>query len=94
MKYKSNAKYTEPVESGTVFETRNGTIDICVHKYVGCGDTLHVSSVAVGLKNKKLRSLEIIEAIHEAENIVQEKIKLMQKDIDKICNSNIEISRY
>ena len=94
MKYKSNAKYNVPVENGTVFETTNGTIDICVHKYVGCGDTLYLSSNAVGIRNRKLKSEKIISAIHEAEIIVQEKVKMMKKDIEEICNSNVEISRY
>ena len=94
MKYTSNAKYNEPVESGTIFETTNGTIDICVHKYVGCGDTLYLSSNAVGIRNRKLKSEKIINAIHEAEIIVKEKVKMMEKDIEEICNSNVEISRY
>ena len=94
MKYTSNAKYNEPVESGTIFKTTNGTIDICVHKYVGCGDTLYLSSNAVGIRNRKLKSEKIINAIHEAEIIVQEKVKMMKKDIEEICNSNVEISRY
>ena len=94
MKYTSNAKYNEPVESGTIFKTTNGTIDICVHKYAGCGDTLYLSSNAVGIRNRKLKSEKIINAIHEAEIIVQEKVKMMKKDIEEICNSNVEISRY
>ena len=94
MKYVSNAKINTPVESGTIFNGKCGLVDVTVHKFVGCGDTLYLSSNCVGISNKELKNTSIIAAIQEAEMIVNKKIIAMKNDADKILNSNIEISRY
>lgn len=39
MKYISNAKYGEPVETGTIYRSDNKRLDICVHTLCGCGET-------------------------------------------------------
>lgn len=36
MKLISNAKFGEPVESGTIFRIQDHGIDICIHKICGC----------------------------------------------------------
>lgn len=36
MKLISNAKFGQPVESGSVFQTKIGTIQISIHRYKGC----------------------------------------------------------
>lgn len=36
MKLISNAKMGQPVESGSVFQTKIGTIQISIHRYKGC----------------------------------------------------------
>lgn len=94
MKYVSNAKMNTPVESGTIFRGECGLVDVTVHKIIGCGDTLYLSSTCAGISDKELKSTSIIAAIQEAEIIVNKKIIAMKNDADKMLNSNIEISRY
>lgn len=36
MKYISNAKYGEPVETGTIYRGDNKILGICVHELRGC----------------------------------------------------------
>lgn len=43
MKYISNAKYREPVETGTIYRGDNKRLDICVHTLRGCGETLYMN---------------------------------------------------
>jgi len=43
MKYISNAKYGEPVETGTIYRGDNKRLDICVHTLFGCGETLYMN---------------------------------------------------
>ncbi len=47
MKYISNAKYGEPVETGTVYRSDNKRLDICVHTLFGCGETLYMNCRAL-----------------------------------------------
>lgn len=43
MKYISNSKYGEPVETGTIYRGDNKRLDICVHTLFGCGETLYMN---------------------------------------------------
>jgi hypothetical protein len=43
MKYISNAKYGEPVETGTIYRSDNRRLGICVHTLFGCGETLYMN---------------------------------------------------
>lgn len=92
MKYKSNAKYNIPVESGTVFKLEYNNIDISVHKIIGL-DGLYMTSNFVCINKRQLKSISIISAIHEAQSIVKQKLDLINKNFDEVVNSAIEISR-
>lgn len=94
MKYISNAKYGEPVETGTIYRGDNKRLDICVHTLYGCGETLYMNCKALGIINQKLKSTSVITAINEAQLLVKQEIDLLSKEFDAILNSKIEISRY
>lgn len=94
MKYISNAKYGEPVETGTVYRGDNKRFNIRVYKLYGCGETLYMNCKALGIINQKLKSTSVITAINEARLLVKQEIDLLSKEFDAILNSKIEISRY
>ena len=54
MKYISNAKYGEPVETGTIYRGENKRLNICVHTLFGCGETLYMNCKTLGIKDKRL----------------------------------------
>ena len=56
MKYISNAKYGEPVETGTIYRSDNKRLDICVHTLCGCGETLYMNCRALGIVDRKLNN--------------------------------------
>ena len=94
MKYISNAKYGEPVETGTIYRGDNKRLGICVHRLHGCGETLYMDCLALGIMDRKLNSTSVITAINEAQSLVSKKLDLLSKELNSILNSEIEISRY
>ena len=94
MKYISNAKYGEPVETGTIYRGDNKRLGICVHRLNGCGETLYMDCKALGIMDRKLNSTSAISAINEAQSLAKQELDLLSKELNSILNSEIEISRY
>lgn len=94
MKYISNAKCGEPVETGTIYRGDNKRLDICVHTLCGCGETLYMNCRTLGIADRKLNSTSVIAAINEAQSLVKQELDLLSKELNSILNSEIEISRY
>lgn len=93
MKYISNAKYGEPVESGTIYKS-DSRLDICVHTICGCGETLYMNCRALDIVDRRLSSTSVIAAINEAQSLAKRELDLISKEMNTILNSEIEISRY
>ena len=87
MKYISNAKYREPVETGTTYSGDSKRLGICVHKICGCGEGWYMNCPKLDIYDKALNSTSVISAINEAQSLVKQ-------ELDSILNSEIEISRY
>lgn len=94
MKYISNAKYGEPVETGTIYRGDNKRLYICVHTLCGCGETLYMNCQTLGIVDRKLNSTSVISAINEAQSLVKREFDLLSNELNTILNSKIEISRY
>lgn len=94
MKYISNAKYGEPVETGTIYRSETKRLDICVHTLCGCGETLYMNCQTLNIRDRKLNSTSVIAAINEAQSIVKRELDLLSKELNSILNSEIEISKY
>lgn len=94
MKYISNAKYGEPVETGTIYRGDNKRLVICVHTLCGCGETLYMNCQTLGIVDRKLNSTSVIAAINEAQSLVKREFDLLSNELNTILNSKIEISRY
>ena len=94
MKYISNAKYGEPVASGTIYRGDNKKLGICVHRIHGCGETLYMSCRALCIVDRELNSTSVMSAISEAQLLVKQELDSLSKELNIILNSDIEISRY
>ena len=56
MKFKSNTKYNEEPKTGSVFALKDNSLEIVIHKYVGCGDALFLKAKEVVIRKvKKIR---------------------------------------
>lgn len=93
MKFKSNAKYGQPVESGSIYEGRIGNLIISVHRIYN-GETWFLSCHKLNIIQRELKSETLMDAIKEAKEILKQEIENLQKDVNAFCEENIEISRY
>lgn len=94
MKYISNAKYGEPIETGTIYRGDNKRLDICVHTLYDCGETLYMNCKTLDIVDRKLNSTSVMSAINEAQSLVKQELDLLSKELNAILNSEIEISRH
>lgn len=94
MKYISNAKYGEPVETGTFYTSKTKKLKICIHTIYGCGETLYMNCRKLCIVDRKLNSTSLIAAINEAQSLVKQELDLLSKELNTILNSDVEISRY
>ena len=93
MKFTSNAKYGQPVESGSIYEGRIGNLIITVHHIYG-GEDWFLSCHSLNISQKHLESEILIGAIKESKEILKSVIDSLQKDVNDFCEESIEISRY
>lgn len=93
MKFKSNARYNEPVESGTIYEGRIGNMSISVHRIIHC-EGWYLSCPDVRISQRKLKSESLICAIDESKTVLKNIVSSLMNDVNTFCEENIEISRY
>lgn len=93
MKFKSNARYNEPVESGTIYEGRIGNLRISVYRIMHC-EGWYMSCPNFGISQMKLKSDTLIGAIKESKSVLKDVVENLRKDIDSFDKAEIEISRY
>lgn len=63
MNFKSNAKYNQQPENGSVFELKDNGLGISIHHYIGCGNDWYVSCKALGISAKSLYTQDFTEAV-------------------------------
>ena len=93
MKLISNAKFTEPVENGSIFRAKAGTTEITVHRYRGC-EGWFLTCRNLGIEARELKSEGLMQAVKESGEILKRTVDRMQKNINTFCDSDIEIARY
>lgn len=94
MKFKSNAKYNEEPKTGSVFALKDNSLEIVIHKYVGCGDALFLNCSALDIFNYNLRTEDFNEAVSKAKEIIMCKVKKIRADSYRFySDNNIEIVR-
>lgn len=95
MKFKSNAKYNEKPEIGSIFTLKDNSLGISIHKYVGCGDALFLNSKALNIDNYDLETEDFEEAVSKAKEVVMCKVKKIREDSYRFYTDNkIEFDRY
>lgn len=95
MKFKSNAKYKEKPETGSIFTLQDNSLGISIHKYVGCGDALFLNCSAFGILNYNLGTADFDEAVSKAKEVVMREVKKIRVDAYRFySDSNIEFDRY
>lgn len=95
MKFKSNAKYNEKPEIGSIFTLKDNSLGISIHKYVGCGDALFLNSKALNIDNYDLGTEDFEEAVSKTKEIIMREVNKIREDSYRFySDNNIEIVRY
>jgi hypothetical protein len=95
MKFKSDAEYGKDAKTGDVFDLKDNSLGICIHKYAGCGDALFLNSKALNIDNYDLRTEDFNEAVGKAKEIIMCKVKKIREDSYRFyTDNNIEIDRH
>lgn len=95
MKFKSNAKYNEKPETGSIFALKDNSLRIVIHKYVGCGDTLFLNCSTLGIYNYDLRTEDFKEAVSKTKEIIMREVNKIREDSYRFySDNNIEFDRY
>ena len=95
MKFKSNAKYNEKPETGSIFALNYNSLKIVIHKYVGYGDTLFLNCNTLDIYNYNLETEDFDEAVSKAKEIIMSKVKKIREDAYKFySDNNIEFDRH
>lgn len=95
MKFKSDAEYGKDVKTGDVFDLKDNSLGICIHKYAGCGNALFLNIRALSINNYDLRTEDFNEAVSKAKEIIMSKVKKIREDSYRFySDNNIEFDRY
>lgn len=95
MKFKSNARYKEKPENGSIFDLKGNSLKLSIHKYTGCGNNLFLSCYELGISRKNLETEDFSEAVNKSKEIVTERMKHLRDEAHKfIVDECIEIVRY
>ncbi len=95
MEFKSNARYEEKLEDGSIFELKDNSLKLSIHKYVGCGDNLYLSCYELEISRKDLETEDFNEAVSKAKDIISAEVKKIREEAYRFCMDNhVEIVRY
>lgn len=95
MKFKSNAKYNEKPETGSIFALNYNSLKIVIHKYVGYGDTLFLNCNTLGIYNYNLGTEDFEEAVSKTKEVVMREVKKIRENAYRFySDNNIEFDRY
>lgn len=95
MKFKSNAKDNKEPKTGSIFNLKNNSLGISIHKYVGCGDELFLDSKVLNIDNYNLETEDFEEAVSKAKEVIMREVEKIREDAYKFySDTNIEFDRY
>lgn len=92
MKFVSNAKYGEPVESGTIYEGKIGKLRVSVHRIIHC-EGWYLSCADVRISQMRLKSDTLMGAIKESKEVLKSVVDKLSEDVKAFCDAKIEVSR-
>ena len=89
MKFKSDARWNESKENGTIFELKNNGLKIKIHRIIHIENTWFLSCVALGISQYDLRESDFNKAVCKAKIIIDENINEFREEFNKIANDEV-----
>ena len=94
MKLKSNAKYNTPVESGTIYEARENTLIVRIHRIKGL-EGWFLTCNKLDIVERELKSQDLFACVRESRKIIKDALKKLAEDVELFCiDDPIEITRH
>lgn len=92
MIFRSNAKYSEPVESGTIYKGEIGKLRVSVHRIIHC-EGWYLSCADVQIRQIRLKSDTLMGAIEESKEVLKSVVDKLSEDVKAFRDAKIEVSR-
>ena len=89
MKFKSNARWNEPKENGTIFELKNNGLRIKIHRIIYIEDTWFLSCHALNNSQRDLYERDFDKAVKKAKAIINQEIGKLMEEYDKIVGDDV-----
>ena len=89
MKFKSNARWSDPKEDGTIFDLKNNKLGITIHRIIYIEDTWFLSCHALNISKFNLRENDFGKAVEKSKSIINQKIGELMAEYDKIAGDNV-----
>lgn len=94
MKFRSNARYGEPPESGTIFELKDNKLRIKIHRIIHIDGTWFLGCAPLGFSQYDLHEDDFNNAVGKAKDIIGQEIRRLNDEYCKILNDySVEIVR-
>ena len=89
MKFKSNARWGEPKENGTIFELKNNKLGIKVHRIVHIENTWFLSCYALNISQMNLFESDFNKAVKKSKLIINQKIGELMVEYENIVGDDV-----
>ena len=89
MKFKSNARWNEPKENGTIFELKNNGLRIKIHRIIHIEDTWFLSCHALNISQRDLYERDFDKAVKKAKAIINQEIGELMEEYEKIVGDDV-----
>lgn len=89
MKFKSNARWGEPKENGTIFELKNNKLGIKVHRIVHIENTWFLSCYALNISQMNLFESDFNKAVKKSKLIINQKIGELMAEYENIVGDDV-----
>ena len=89
MKFKSNARWNEPKENGTIFELKNNGLRIKIHRIIHIEDTWFLSCHTLNISQRDLYERDFDKAVKKAKAIINQEIGKLMEEYDKIVGDDV-----
>ena len=80
----------------SIFKLKNNILDICIHKYVGCGDNLYLNCHRLNINDRDLFTDSMEEAVKRSQGIISEVMREIKLNAEKFIldDSDIEYTDW
>lgn len=80
----------------TIFDLKNNALGICIHKYVGCGESLYLTCHKLHIETQDLYTEDMNEAVKKSQGIISEVLREITLNAKSFIldDSDIEYADY